>query len=142
MTRSLPLLCSVLALSLVAAGCGSSNKSGGGDDAATQTQMQTQAGGGAAKGGAKKGKIVQVAAKNVQFSPKAVTVAKGTAVKWTNKDSLPHDVTKVSGPGPKFASGQGNMQQGDTYQQTFTTPGTIMYRCTVHPGMVGTVTVK
>ena len=30
----------------------------------------------------------------------------------------------------------------DAQQQTFNTPGTIKYVCTVHPGMQGTVVVK
>jgi plastocyanin len=80
--------------------------------------------------------------KNIQFSPKALTVSKGTTVTWTNEDSVNHDVTKTSGPGPKFASGTGNIGSGGTYKMTFNTPGTIQYRCTIHPGMAGTIVVK
>ena len=80
--------------------------------------------------------------KNIQFSPKALTVSKGTTVTWTNEDSVNHDVTKTSGPGPKFASGTGNIGSGGTYKMTFNTPGTIQYRCTIHPGMTGTIVVK
>jgi plastocyanin len=53
-----------------------------------------------------------------------------------------HDVTKVSGPGPNFSSGSGNLASGNTYKVTFDTAGTIKYQCTVHPGMTGTIVVK
>jgi plastocyanin len=136
MTKLLALICSILALGLVAAGCGSDDSGGGGGDNA-KTEKQPAAG-----GGKKTGKTVAVAQKNIQFAPKSVNVPTGATVKWTNDDSTAHDVTKTGGPGPDFSSGQGNMQQGDTYEQTFKTPGTIKYVCTVHPGMEGTVTVK
>jgi plastocyanin len=53
-------------------------------------------------------------------------------------------VTKTGGPGADFKSGApGSMAQGDTFSQTFKTPGTIEYVCMVHaPGMAGTITVK
>ena len=66
----------------------------------------------------------------------------GGTVKWTNNESVPHDVTKEDGPGANFSSGKGNMQQGDTYEQTFKEAGTVNYVCTVHPNMKGTVTVQ
>jgi plastocyanin len=135
MTKTLALLCSILALALVVAGCGSSNKSG--DSGGSAKPQKKAAGGGG--GGAKN---VAVSLKNIQFNPKTVSVAKGTTVTWTNDDSVNHDVTKTGGPGPKFSSGSGNMAQGDTYKQKLTTPGTIDYVCTVHPGMAGKITVK
>ncbi len=138
MTKTFALICSVLALTLVAAGCGSSdNKSSsdsGGGGTKTKPQAKPKSGGGA--------KSASVSLKNIQFSPKTLSVAKGATVTWTNDDSVNHDVTKTGGPGPKFSSGSGNMAQGDTYKQTLTTPGTIQYVCTVHPGMAGTITVK
>jgi plastocyanin len=133
MTRFLGTLCSIVACGLVAAGCGSSN-----DSSSSNTKTQK-----AAPAAPKKvGKTAAVSMKNIQFSPRALTVAKGTTVKWTNDDSLNHDVTKKSGPGPDFSSGSGNLARGATYQQTLSTPGTINYVCTVHPGMTGTINVK
>jgi plastocyanin len=134
MTKTLALLCSILALALVVAGCGSSNKSG--DSGGSAKPQKKAAGGGG--GGAKN---VAVSLKNIQFNPKTVSVAKGTTVTWTNDDSVNHDVTKTGGPGPKFSSGSGNMAQGDTYKQKLTTPGTIDYVCTVPPGRAGKITV-
>jgi plastocyanin len=136
MTKLLALTASVLALALVAAGCGSSNDNGGGG---SSTKKQQPAPAAPKKKG---GKSASVSMKNIQFSPKSVSVAKGTTVTWTNDDSVAHDVTKKGGPGPQFASGSGNLNKGDTYKQTFNTAGTVSYVCTVHPGMSGTIKVK
>jgi len=116
-------------LALAFASCGEDEKetSGGGGE---------KAGGGAAK------EAVTVSEKDIQFKPKTVTVAKGGTVTWVNDDTAPHDVTKESGPGPKFASGKGDMKNGDKYKTTFNTAGTVKYVCTVHPGMAGEVVVK
>ena len=79
--------------------------------------------------------------KNIAFNPSTLTVKKGTTVTWTNDDSVNHDVTKSGGPGPDFKSGSGNLGSGDTYKVTFNTPGTITYRCTIHPWMDGKIVV-
>src|SRR3954466_8022057 len=135
MNKWLALLCSALALGLVAAGCGGSDGGGGGGGGGEKKPAASSGGGGGKAGG--------VSMKNIAFNPTSVTVAKGGAVKWTNDDSVGHDVTKKSGPGPEFSSGPaGGMQNGDTFQQKFTTAGTIHYVCTVHPNMKATVTVK
>jgi plastocyanin len=127
--------CSIVACGLVAAGCGSSSDSGS-SNGSTKTQKA------APTAPKKAGKTVAVAMKNIAFLPNSMSVAKGTTVKWTNEDNVNHDVTKKSGPGPDFSSGQGNLAKGATYEQTLTTPGTIKYVCTVHPGMAGTINVK
>ena len=132
MKKTIALWCSALALGLVAGGCGGDDEedSAGGEKREPASQN---------KGGA----VTQVSMKNTQFQPKAVTVKKGNTVQWTNEDSVGHDVTKESGAGPQFKSGSpGGLKKGDTYEQTFTTPGKVKYVCTVHPGMEGTVTVK
>lgn len=81
---------------------------------------------------------VQVAIENYAFSPAALTVAAGTKVTWTNKDTAPHTVTVSSGP-VKFSSP--SLQKGDTYTFTFTAAGTYSYYCAVHPSMVAKVVV-
>ena len=136
MTKCLAVLSSVLALGLVASGCGGGNDNGSKSTSKPPAKQPATSGGTAAK-------TVQVSMKNIQFSPQSISVAKGTTVKWTNDEGVNHDVTKTGGPGPKFSSGKGNLSQGDTYEQKFDTPGTIKYVCTVHaPGMSGTITVK
>ena len=56
------------------------------------------------------------------FSPASKTVAKGTAVKWTNNDSYAHTVT--SNDGTTFDSG--NMSGGGTFSYTANTAGTFV----------------
>jgi plastocyanin len=141
MARWTALLCSCLALSLVAAGCGDDEEESGGGGGGAATQEGTGGGGGG--GGATSGGTAEVTMAQIQFDPSSVNVPKGGKVTWTNDDSASHDVTKTGGPGPDFSSGEpGGMSQGDTFTHTFDTPGTIEYVCTVHSNMKGTVTVK
>jgi plastocyanin len=73
------------------------------------------------------------------FTPPTVTVVIGVnnTVVWTNDDSVPHTVTADDG---SFSSG--NLNPGDSYSFTFTTPGTYTYHCSYHSWMKGTVVVK
>jgi plastocyanin len=140
MAKRLALLFSCLALAVVPASCGDDEEEGGdgGGGGGGQAQPEKQAGGG---GGG--GKAVEVTLVDIQFKPASVTVPKGGKVTWTNDDTVGHDVTKTGGPGPDFKSGDsGGMNQGDTFSQTFSAPGTVDYVCTVHANMKGTVTVK
>lgn len=135
--KLLATICAALALGLVATGCGDDDDSGDSGSAATTEQPATtekQAGGGAA------GKQVAVEIVDIDYDPKDESVAKGTTVKWTNTGNLPHTVTKEEGPGPDFDSG--TLQPGDTYEETFTTPGKIAYHCTIHSGQDGSITVE
>jgi hypothetical protein len=78
---------------------------------------------------------VSVAILNFAFAPQNVTIAAGTTVRWTNQDSYPHTATS---PG-NFDSG--NLNQGQSWQYTFNTPGTYNYFCALHPTMTGTIIV-
>ena len=138
MSRSLALLLACLALGLVAAGCGGDDDDDGGGGAAETTEQPADTAAEDTGGG----ETVEVGMKGIQFDPDSATVKAGGTVKWTNNESVPHDVTKEDGPGAKFSSGTGNMKQGDTYEQTFKEAGTVNYVCTVHPNMKGTVTVE
>lgn len=133
MTKFLALI--VCCLALVMAGCGDDEEETGGPTTEGQTGTGTAGGGGA--GG---GRAVKVSMKNIQFVPKAVTVAKGGTITWTNDDQVDHTVTKESGPGKDFDSG--NVEQGGTYEQSFKKAGRIAYVCTIHPNQTGTITVK
>lgn len=79
-----------------------------------------------------------VTIQNFAFLPSDITVKKGTAVTWTNKDSTPHTVSGIDGnQGPN----SGDLNPGDKYSFTFNDVGTFKYRCNIHPDMLGTVTV-
>lgn len=82
--------------------------------------------------------INSVTIQNFAFSPANITVKKGTKVTWTNKDSAAHTVTETDGQtGPN----SGNLASGKSYNFTFDTVGTFKYNCSIHPEMIGTVTV-
>jgi plastocyanin len=133
--RRLLFICGCV-IALLAAGCGSS---GGGSTSSAPASTPAPA---STSGGQSSGAVAKVDMHNIQFSPKTLTVKAGTTVEWTNDDSVNHDVTKQTGPGPQFSSGTGDLGSGATYKVTFKTPGTVKYECTVHPGMTGTIVVK
>jgi plastocyanin len=123
MRRILLALCAVLAL--VVAGCGGGDDNGGGSTATSSSSSSS--GGG-----------VQIKMQNIQFSPKATTVKVGQKVTWTNDDSTDHNVTADSGADFKSK----DFGNGATFEFTPDKAGTIKYECTIHPGMVATLTVS
>lgn len=81
------------------------------------------------------------------YSPNPVEVNEGDTVIWTNDDTTPHTATSGTAPTPDGTFG-GNAEtggvilvKGKTQSFTFTEEGTYPYFCTLHPNMVGTVTV-
>jgi plastocyanin len=78
------------------------------------------------------------------FVPPEISVPTGTTVTWTNDDTTIHTVVQGS---PQAATGEtpafdsGIMPPGGTYEHTFDTAGEIDYYCSLHPFMVGKVTV-
>ena len=85
--------------------------------------------------------VVTVDMRDVAFKPKNVAVQAGTTVRWINSDAdILHTVTKVSGPGEAFDSG--NVYPGMTYERRFDELGRIDYVCVLHDGQVGSITVR
>lgn len=82
-------------------------------------------------GPAPKSGTVDVEMKNVKFVPEEITVKTGATVRWTNEDSLAHDVTAGDGSW-NSTGGPGGMEAGAVYSRTFTSPGTFDYYCTLH----------
>ena len=74
---------------------------------------------------------------NFTFSPKELTVAVGTTVKWVNHDDIPHLVVEK-----KTTFRSKALDTDDSYSYTFTSAGTFDYFCALHPHMVGQVIVK
>jgi plastocyanin len=83
-------------------------------------------------------KVYHIAIHNFAFEPKNLTVAVGTYVVWTNRDEEPHVVTSA---GALFASSAA-LDTGDNHVVRFSKPGSYVYFCSIHPMMVGTITVK
>jgi plastocyanin len=74
---------------------------------------------------------------NFQFQPGTLTITAGTTVTWTNDDTTPHTVTENN---RAFRSAA--LDTKDTYSHAFGTPGEYVYRCTIHPMMVGKIIVR
>ena len=128
--RRLALLCLCLAIAPAAAGCGGDEEEGAGGGGEAGAGQPAQGGASA----------VKVDMKDVAYVPMEVTVKKGGTITWTNSDAFPHTVTKESGPGPKFDSG--NIGDGGTFEQKFTVAGKIDYFCEIHSNQKGTITVE
>src|SRR5690349_1455599 len=71
------------------------------------------------------------------FNPNPLTVAVGTTVTWTNNDAFAHDSVADNG-----LWNSGILSPGQSFQFRFASAGTFTYKCTLHPNMVGTVTVQ
>lgn len=100
-------------LAVGAAACGTS----GGDDGSAML----------------KGPVVVV--KDSEFGPNNITVKAGEVVTWQFSDGF----TRHNVVGQDFAS---KTQRNGTFTHTFSQPGTYSYRCTLHDGMTGTITVN
>jgi plastocyanin len=71
------------------------------------------------------------------YAPNPVSVAVGGTVTWMNNDSVAH--TSVANNGAWSSS---TIAPGGTFSMTFPSAGSFPYHCSLHPGMVGTVTVQ
>jgi plastocyanin len=89
-----------------------------------------------AMAGEDKPAAVTVSIDNFSFTPKEITVAKGTTVTWVNRDDVPHTVVS----GGVFRSKA--LDTDESYSFTFTDAGTFSYFCSVHPVMIGRVIVQ
>ena len=74
---------------------------------------------------------------NTAYSPSPVTVAVGSTVTFKNDDVAPHDARADNGG---FSTPV--LQPGGTANVTLATAGSFVYHCSIHPGMVGTITVQ
>ena len=74
----------------------------------------------------------------LSYSPKQVTVARGTTVMWMNVDTIVHTSTSTTG-----LWDSGPVAPGASFSRPFNDPGTFPYYCTIH-GMIqsGTVIVQ
>ena len=92
---------------------------------------------------------------NYAYVPADLTVPTGTTVTWINQDSVGHTVTEGDPNSSKQAklrafdsSGEAVTGKvaligaGESWNYTFTTPGTYEYYCIVHPYMIGHITVS
>jgi plastocyanin len=75
---------------------------------------------------------------NLSYTPAQIDIPVGTAVTWTNSDTVPHTVTAQD----RGLLQSGTLNPGDDFSQTFDEPGMIDYFCEFHAGMKGKVVVS
>lgn len=157
MRRGLPAATIACCALLFAAGCGSSESSSSSSSTTTASTAKTSStsstpGSGELKTTSTTPKyaspsssapiqsgVVPVAYRNIAIDPDTLKVKVGSTIKWTNYDSVEHNVTSEGGVA-KFASK--DFGEGGTYEVKVNKPGVIHYECTIHPAsMNGTIEV-
>ncbi len=149
MRRTPIAACSMLALLALLAGCGSGSAPTSTTSVATSGGPVSAGTGAAATTTSPAATVpssspllsgtVQIAYRQIAIHPETLRVKVGTTVKWTNYDSVEHNVTSESGP-QQFASG--DFGEGGTFTVKLNKSGLIHYQCTIHPAsMNGTIEV-
>src|SRR5207248_1293987 len=72
------------------------------------------------------------------YSPKSLTIKRGTTVTWMNND--PNMVHNLAGEKHTFQSTY--MRTGQSWSYSFRKPGVYRYTCLPHPWMKGEITVQ
>ena len=70
------------------------------------------------------------------FRPPTVTIARGTKVRWVNRDNVTHTTTSNTGIWDT------TLAPGERFARRFRRAGEFDYRCTIHTGMFGTIVVN
>ncbi len=132
--RSLALLTTAAVVPLVLGGCSKKDEpaatGGGGGNAggATSTAAVNQG--------------ITITINNFAFEPQDAQAKVGQIVTWKNEQLANHTVTEDV-PAEQRNMKSDKIGQGQTYQISFSKPGTYKYICSVHPDkMKGTVTVS
>ena len=87
-----------------------------------------------------KARVHHVMMQGMVFTPAQLTVRRGDTVIWENKDLVPHTATA----GPKAAApfDSGSIAVDTSFKWVARKRGDYPYICTLHPGMVGSLTVE
>lgn len=93
--------------------------------------------------------VVEVVMQNLAFHPKELTVPAGTTVRFINQDVLAHNVVQARPDQVRsadFGFESSQIQNGESWDYTFQTPGEYPLLCTTGShfllGMTMTVTVE
>ena len=74
---------------------------------------------------------------NTAYAPNPITIGVGETITWVNNDREAH-----TSAGDDGSWNSGTIGPGANFSRTFPTAGTFTYHCTIHPGMIGSVTVR
>jgi plastocyanin len=142
MRRGLPAVMIACSALTFAVGCGSSGSSSSSTTTAPATTSSSTSSSGGLKANTTpkyaspsssspiQSGVVPIAYRNIAINPDTLRVKVGSTIKWTNYDSVEHNVTSEGGVA-KFASK--DFGEGGTYEVKVNKPGVIHYECTIHP---------
>jgi plastocyanin len=80
---------------------------------------------------------VTIEIRDYEYFPARLTVDAGTEVTWVNYDTVPHNAVADEG-----AFETDRLDKDGSGSVTLAEPGTHAYKCTFHPAMTGTITVR
>ena len=83
-------------------------------------------------------KPVTIGVKSLTFDPKKVTVKPGTPINFVWRQTVAHNIVFDDKTLPKAKT----QNKGSWSVKGIAKPGTYKYKCTLHPGMNGEITVK
>jgi plastocyanin len=81
----------------------------------------------------------QIVLKSLQFKPNKVNITTKTKLSFVWKEAVAHNIV-FENKGPKSATLNKGTWEPD--MKLLAKPGTYKYKCTLHPGMNGQITVK
>ena len=113
----------IITTSLVATACGS--------EEASETESNTIEEG-----------VHEVSIEGFTFSPTSLTISVGDTVRWTNNDTAVHTSTSGTPGAPDETWDSSSLSSGDRFEFTFSDAGSFNYFCTIHPNMLGAITVE
>ena len=87
--------------------------------------------------GAAAAKTHVVVGRGVAWDPKTLKVARGDTIVWKNADVVPHNVRQ-----DKHVFWSKDLPPGSSFRWKATKRGRWPYKCTLHPEMTGTITIK
>jgi plastocyanin len=119
----------VVSLAVLVGACGGGGSSGSDDGTAQPTPLSTAADATV--------RLVTDSRTIGAFEPKSISVRVGGVVEFPNESNAAHDVA-FSAKTVKDSKPYG---PGKNFKATFPVAGTYAYKCTLHPGMKGDITV-
>jgi plastocyanin len=135
---TIALYLAVLALVLIATGCGGSSDSPPAPGAAAPVHGAPALAAPAPVTKPASVKPIEVDVKDNLFAPATIHAKVGQKITWSMRGQIAHTVTATDGA--KFDSGA--LQPGASFSYTTKHAGTIAYLCSFHQGMTGRIVVE
>jgi len=83
--------------------------------------------------------VQSVDQRNLKFSVRQLTIARGDVVEFTNSDDTSHNITIA---GPDFVANSGLQRPGQPFKAPLVNPGVYKVSCAIHPNMRMTIVVQ